>query len=78
MSTLELMWLALAMAFGLFVMEHFISMGLREQLIRETELREMFMSIGNEALKQLEQEKNKTHELSLEVDSLKRGNASDG
>jgi len=66
------MWLALAMAFGLFVMERFVSVGLRKQLIRETELREMFMSIGNEALKQLEQEKNKNHELSLEVNSLKR------
>jgi hypothetical protein len=78
MSTLELMWLALGMSFSLFVLEHFVSMGLRKQLIRETELREMFMSIGNEALKQLELEKNKTHELSLEVDSLKRGNVSDG
>ena len=72
MSTLELMWLALGLAFGLFAMEHFVSMGLRKQLIRETELRDMFMSIGDEALKQLEQEKNKNHELSLEVNSLKR------
>tara|TARA_Y100000310_G_C20469778_1_gene709395 strand:+ start:326 stop:562 length:237 start_codon:yes stop_codon:yes gene_type:complete len=72
MSTLGLMWLALGLAFGLFAMEHFVSIGLRKQLIRETELRDMFMSIGNEALKQLEQEKNKNHELSLELNSLKR------
>ena len=77
MSTLGLMWLALGLAFGLFAMEHFVSIGLRKQLIRETELRDMFMSIGNEALKQLEEEKNKTHELSLEVDSLKREDASE-
>ncbi len=78
MSTLELMWLALGLAFGLFVMEHFTSIRLRKQLIQETELRDLFMSIGNEALEQLEEEKNKNHELSLEVDSLKREDTSEG
>ena len=72
MSTLELMWLALGMSFSLFAMERFVSMGLRKQLIRERLYTEGLKIVGDEALKQLEQEKNKNHELSLEVNSLKR------
>ena len=72
MSTLELMWLALGMSFSLFAMERFVSMGLRKQLIRERLYIEGLKIVGDEALKQLEQEKNKNHELSLEVNSLKR------
>ena len=74
MSTMELMWLALGLSFGLFVVEHFTSLELRKQLIRERLYIEGLKIVGDEAQKQLEQEKNKNHELSLEVGSLKREN----
>jgi len=75
MTTTDLLWIGIALISGLFVNEFFSSARLRKQLIREMSLNDLYLSIGNEALKQLEMEKSKNHELSLEINSLKQGDA---
>ena len=75
MTTTDLLWIGIALISGLFVNEFFSSARLRKQLIRDLSLNDLYLSIGNEALKQLEMEKSKNHELSLEINSLKQGDA---